>query len=227
MKSWGHWIYSLPSLLFVTAAVVLFFVTKQDARDIPVWIQAVGSVLAIVAVFWISDANRKKEGQLRNQNILAVAAAAYEYAMSIKAELVKARDPFATKDTLAAYANMEYPLLPNGRLELTKIREVYHANICAAYAMALANISYHEAGSPKAVQALLSLQAQFASFLPKSMDSLLAGPGIKLLSNAVATKNHEEKHFEGLLNSLMSQFDFISSNFELIKNELKADLKHC
>ena len=154
-----RWSYGDLTFWTVLTTVALFLGTGQEIKDIPAWVQAVGSVLAILAVFWISDSNRKAEQQSRNQSVLALARVAHNFARDIHAEL---------QSILAEKAC---------GFDGSNIRSIYHRDISQSYGEALANVPLHELGSPDAVQALLSLQVQFSVFLPDAMERLLKGPG--------------------------------------------------
>jgi len=212
--------YLLAAALTVFVSVSIYWLTSQKTEHISAWIQAVGSVLAIIAVFWVSDWNRAKEQQVRRESILAVATAAHEYALGLKKELEKARNPFENKDAMAAFASQEFPLPWNGRLDLTAIRAMYHPEICDCYAKALASVPYHETGSPKAVQALLSMQAQFAAFLQDSLNAILNGPSSYVFNDRVSVEQQKTMDFDSKLQGIIRQFEVITADYKVIMHQL-------
>lgn len=132
-----------------------------DSQTAAAWVQAVGSIAAIIGAFWISNRQasaaiqavntaHKLEQRDRRRSILAVAEACAEHARRID-------DAFSQ---------------PNPRLALTA---VYDRTIINGMVGALGSAPAHEVGSRDGVIALLSLRDQFA-FLGQSVDTYIAGP---------------------------------------------------
>lgn len=198
-----RWNYGDLTFVTVLTAAALFWGTGQEVKDIPAWVQAVGSVLAIVAVFWISDANRKKEQQSRNQSVLAVARVAHDFAKDIDAEL----QTILTEKACG--------------FDGSDIRSIYHRDISTRYGDALANVPLHELGSPEAVQALLSLQVQFSVFLPDAMEKLLKGPEQINPFNDTDTKARlVEQFIERKIPAMRLQFEKIFSDWKIVEKAL-------
>jgi hypothetical protein len=183
--------------------VAIFKCADQTAKDLPAWVQAVGSVMAILSVFWVNALNQRKEHLARNQSILAIAKTAYEFASAIRAEL-----------EMNFNAN-----LPN--FDGSKIRSLYDAEISRSYGKALANVPFHEAGSTEVVQALFFLQAQFAVLFPKSIDELLSGP---LAPQCVVTSWGGQKNMSSFIQektpAVLAQIDEIDGKWLIVKRGL-------
>jgi hypothetical protein len=128
-----------------------------DKHDhIPEWIQAGGSVLAIIGAFWIGDSTRRAEQVQKRQAIGAVVQAAQDFSDRIRDVIQRSN----------ADAGIVEP----------SIYDIYHEEVTKALADALSKIPLHELGSPAAVQAVLYLHGQFAHFLPPDIDKFIAGP---------------------------------------------------
>lgn len=198
-----RWNYGVLTFVTVLAAAALFRGTGQEVKDIPAWVQAVGSVLAIVAVFWISDANRKKEQQSRNQSVLAVARVAHDFAKEIDAEL----QTILTEKACG--------------FDGSNIRAIYHRDIALRYGNALANVPVHELGSPEAVKALLALQVQFSVFFPDAMDRLLKGPDRIAPHNDTYTQARLfETFIQGKIPTMRPQFEKIAADCMIVEKAL-------
>lgn len=197
------WRYRDLATATVSSAVLLFWWADQNAKDIPAWVQAVGSVLAIVAVFWISDANRKKEQQSRNQSVLAVARVAHDFAKKLDAEL----------QTILTGKACGF--------DGSNIHSIYHRDIARRYGEALANVPLHELGSPEAVKALLALQVQFSVFLPDAMDRLLKGPDRIAPHNDTDTQARLfETFIQRKIPTMRPQFEKIAADCMIVEKVL-------
>lgn len=197
------WSYGGLAFLTVSTAVAMFFGADQGAKDLPAWVQAVGSVLAILAVFWVNALNQNKEQLARNKSIQAIAETAYEFASEIGAELEK--------------------ICAENRLNFdgSKIRSLYDPEISRSYGKALANVPFHEAGSTEVVQALFFLQAQFAVLFPKSMDELLSGP---VVEQGVVTSWGAQKNMSSFIQNktpaVLAQIDEIAGKWLIVNRGL-------
>lgn len=180
----------------------MFFSTDQGAKDLPAWVQAVGSVLAIIAVFWINSLNQSKEQLARNQSIQAIAGTAYAFASAIRAELKK-------------IAAEKYP-----NFDSSKIRAIYDPEISRSYGKALANLPFHEAGSTEVVQALFFLQTQFSVLLPKSIDELLSGPAAHGVVSTWGSPKDITSFMQEKSPPVISQIDDIENKWEIVKRGL-------
>lgn len=198
-----RWNYGDLTFVTVLTAAALFLGTGQEVKDIPAWVQAVGSVLAIVAVFWISDSNRKKEQQSWNQSVLAVARVAHDFAKEIDAEL----QTILTEKACG--------------FDGSNIRSIYHRDIALRYGNALANVPVHELGSPEAVKALLALQVQFLVFFPDAMDRLLKGPDRIAPHNDTYTQARLfETFIQGKIPTMRPQFEKIAADCMIVEKAL-------
>lgn len=198
-----RWSYGDLTIATLLGAFLLFVGTHQDVKDIPAWVQAVGSVLAIVAVFWIADSNRIKEQRSRNQSVLAVVRVAHDFAKSIDVELQS-----IWEERVCGFDG-------------SSIRSIYHRDISLRYGDALANVPLHELGSPAAVKALLALQVQFSVFLPDAMDRLLEGPAEIAPFNDTDTKARMfEKFIQIKIPAMRSQFKKIETDWTIVEAAL-------
>lgn len=197
------WRYRDLATATVASAALLFWWAGQSAQDIPAWIQAVGSVLAIVAVFWIAEANREKEQRSRHQSVLAVVRVAHEFAVSIDTELQA-----ILGEKLCGFDG-------------SNIRSIYHRDISKRYGEALSNVPLHELGSPDAVKALLALQVQFSVFLPDAMDGLLKGPDQISPYNDTDTKARLFQTFiQKKIPTMRPQFKKIAADWKIVEDAL-------
>ena len=201
--------------LSAAACLIFLYLYLPDAKtDVPAWIQAGGSVLAIIASFWVVDLNRKSEQREKRNDVFAVVKAAHGYAQKIR-RVVDASHP-------------------SNRIVDSSIYNLYHRNITDGFAQALANIPFHEVGASEAVEAILDMQTQFAQFLPDSIDAFVGGPQNQLafhdLQNHFITANEPERSqqrnelfvqmFNTLANNVRGNLSRIDANFELVQIHL-------
>lgn len=189
--------------LILLISVGIFKCTDQTTKDLAAWLQAVGSVLAILSVFWVNALNQDKVQRAGNQSILAIVKTANEFVTPIRNEL----------QTICSSNASNF--------ENSKIHSLYDAEISKSYGKALANLPFHEAGSTEVVQALFFLQAQFAVLLPKSMDALLTGP---LVQEGVVTSWGTQTNLGPFLQKsvppVLHQIDEISRQWEIVEKGL-------
>ncbi|PUE23230.1 hypothetical protein B9Z39_15900 [Limnohabitans sp. JirII-29] len=202
--------------LFLSAAlslVLVYWYLPCPKGDVPAWIQAGGSVLAIIASFWIADANRKSEQQERSQRVFAVAKAAHEYAKKIRGSIAFDQQ--------------------NDRFN-SAIHDIYHRDVTRSFARALADIPFHEVGTSDVVQALLSMQVQFDEFLPNSIDALIKGPtgnpefegtrndldDLPPIERSIQRKLLRDRYIGVLVKNVYTHIDVIDANFEEVQRAI-------
>jgi uncharacterized protein YukE len=127
----------------------------DENQHIPAWIQAGGSVLAIIGAFWIGDSTRRAEQVQKRQGIGAVIEAVRDFSMQIRG--------------IVQQSDAETGVAAN-------VYNTYHREVTNALAHALSNIPMHELPSSDAVRAVLYLHGQFAHFLPPVIEKFIAGP---------------------------------------------------
>jgi hypothetical protein len=218
IKKMSHVIYKqkhLLLMLFFSLLLVIAYLFFGKVEDLPAWIQAGGSVLAIIASFWIVSYEKRSKQLERQRDILAVAAAAQSFSEQIR----------KTIDTPGDIEDIVNP----------ELYGVYHSSVATAYATALANIPFHEVGSHAAVQALLSMHVQFAHFLDFSIQELMSGtvnnkqfedPRVvfEQYPEPERTKKIKElrsSQFETLVNNVRVHLDAIKRDYEIIKMEVR------
>ena len=123
-------------------------------QDYPAWIQAIGSVAAIVYAVRISRSSINHAASAKRKTIFAIAEAAHTHACNIR----KAIDAmgFNSGNNIQIYA-------------------VYDKTIIEGVVKALQGVPMHELGSSKAVIAMLSLTDQMV-FLGSAVETLIQGP---------------------------------------------------
>ena len=201
--------------LGAAACLIFLYLYLPDAKtDVPAWIQAGGSILAIIASFWVVDLNRKSEQREKRNDVFAVVKAAHGYAQKIR----KVVDVSHSSNRMVDFS----------------IYNLYHRNIADGFARALANIPFHEVGASEAIEAILDMQAQFAQFLPDSIEAFVAGPHknqtfLDVQSQFSATNEPERAQqvevvfvemFNALANNVRGNLNRIDANFELIQFHL-------
>jgi hypothetical protein len=209
------WLPSRFLWLWLGAAaclIFLYFHMADPKGDVPAWIQAGGSMLAIIASFWVVDLNRKSEQRERRSDIFAVVKAAHGYAQKIRKVVDVSHS--------------------SNRMIDSSIYNIYHRSITDGFSRALANIPFHEVGASEAVESILDMQVQFAKFLPDSVDALVAGPQKQQAFLDVqiqfSTTSEPEKSqqvevvfvgvFNTLANNLRGNLDRIDADFDLIES---------
>lgn len=146
------WICAGAMSIFALA----WFLSKRFAgaggQDLAAWLQAVGSIAAILAAFLVGRQTIAEERNERRRSIVAVAGAAAEHARRIREVLDRGDDP--------------------GNV---RMYNVYDKSIVDSMVHALTNAPAHEVGSPEGVIALLALRDQCV-FLGVQMEAYLRGP---------------------------------------------------
>lgn len=143
----------IAAICFFALAWFLSIRFPGDAgQNLAAWLQAVGSIGAILAAFLVGRQTIAEERNGRRQSIVAVAGAAAEHARRIRDVLDLGNDP--------GHARMY---------------NVYDKTIIDGMVHALTDAPAHEVGSPDGVIALLALRDQFV-FLGVQMERYLAGP---------------------------------------------------
>ena len=153
-KRFNRW-----ACLFIVSTFVLvgiYWSLGGATCDLPAWIQAGGSILAIIASFGIADWGRSSENRERRENVFAVVKAAHEYAGKIRKSV----------DDSVLSGQMVDPV----------ISHLYHRSITDGFSRALANIPFHEVGTSEGIAAILDMQIQFERFMPNSLEKFIAGP---------------------------------------------------
>jgi hypothetical protein len=192
------------SLITITTLLIgLYSAARADgfgSNNTAGWMQAIGTILAIVGSFLITENQSRKNSEsileaqklasiAKKNGILAVVQAAKMHAKNISSAV-----------------SPETPL---------KIYEVYHPSIISSVSEALSSAPLYEIDSPEAVGALLSLSNRFV-FLGASVEAFIAGPwkneNMKgLLENLRDTKNRSQ-----LLSTLKSSNQVLAGNVQTI-----------
>ncbi|WP_139744809.1 hypothetical protein [Aeromonas media] len=204
----------LFTLLLVGFLVIAAYLTFGSTNELPAWIQAGGSVLAIIASSWIASHDKVSRQKDRRKDVLAVAEAAHHFSKKI-------RDIIDSSCSKEGGVNIE-------------IYNVYHDSVVNSYAKALGNIPFHEVGSSTAVQALLAMQLQFSELLGSSIEKLLQGVNSNVdFQKGASSYDHypepqrtemiaklKELHFNALSGNVKVHLSIIEKSFLTLKNEM-------
>lgn len=202
-------------LLVAVSAYLLwrFFPGHADGQTLAAWIQAIGSIVAILGAFWIgkmqvSDAHRI-EKQARQRSILAIAEAAHEHARRI-GEAISQAEP--------------------GR-PLTLYR-VYDKTIIDGMVRALTGVPVQEIGSRDGVLALLDLTNQFA-FLGIAVESFInrwSDPKFRKPLEQFGPDEREQRqstadaHEKVLLTNVQLRLDQIRADYVSLRTAIDRDV---
>ncbi|KAB0663196.1 hypothetical protein F3X86_20420 [Aeromonas veronii] len=211
LRSYNRHLFTLFLVSFLVIGAYLKF---GSTNELPAWIQAGGSVLAIIASSWIASHDKVSRQNDRRKDVLAVAEAAHHFSKKI-------RDIIDSSCSKEGMVNVE-------------IYNVYHNSVVNSYAKALGNIPFHEVGSSTAVQALLAMQVQFSELLGSSIEKLLQGvnSNVDFQKGASAYDHYpepqrtemiaklKEVHFKVLSNNVKVHLDVIEKSFLTLKNEM-------
>lgn len=175
----------------------------------PAWIQAIGSIMALVVAIYLSRRAARCNELSRRKAILAIAAAAHTHACKIR----------------SAVDVMEW-----GKGANPQIHEVYHRVVIDGVVKALHGIPMHEVGSSDGVLAILSLSDQMV-FLGASVEALIDGPYkipsvVKALESIgkgdhAGRKAYCAQIFGILQNNVRGHLGIIDRDFESLKKYLK------
>lgn len=154
VEKWGWASVTLTGSVAVALGAFLFvYANGLDSgqnQAVAAWVQAIGSVAAIIGAIWIATAQGRSARREKQIAIFAVVHAAVVEARRIR-KLLRTDDP---------------------ELELSA---KYHHSIIDSYFGALSNCPVHELHSPAAVTAHLMLRDQF-SFLRTAIEICIDGP---------------------------------------------------
>uniref|UniRef100_UPI003C7E9BC1 hypothetical protein n=1 Tax=Pseudomonas veronii TaxID=76761 RepID=UPI003C7E9BC1 len=176
----------------------------------PAWIQAIGSILALVAVILASKIPVNHAASEKRRTIFAIVEAAHSHACNIR----KAIDAMGW---------------PTGNNHL--IYQVYNKVIIESVVRALQGVPTHELGSSKAVLAMLSLTDQMV-FLGSAVETLLNGPlnhpEIKKALESIDQNDHAQRlklgatGFSVLQSNARGHLDQVDKEYESLKGSLKS-----
>ncbi|MGX6566820.1 hypothetical protein [Cupriavidus necator] len=150
VKMWGVASYTLVGTALLLAGGYIAWRCGIDPGDIASWVQAIGSILAIVGAFSLVTIQGRSAWRDKQAAIFAVAHAAFRAAKDVDRAL-SSNDP-------------ESELLVNG-----------HRLIIDSYVGTLSIAPVHELSSSDAITAFLLLRDQF-SLLKEAMAICIAGP---------------------------------------------------
>lgn len=119
----------------------LCFLSGMTSSEVAAWVQAVGSIGAILSAVWISRRSADKALKEKRKSIRAIAEAAHDFS-------IKVRDVVVEKDDY-----QEAFRLLHGFYNISRIDSLVKA---------INGIPMHELGSSEAVTAMLSLGGQVA-----------------------------------------------------------------
>ena len=122
----------------------------------PAWVQAIGSITALVVAIRVSRLSVEHAGLLRQKTIFSIAEAAHEYANKIRAAINTINDD------------------PGSNINLCS---VYHRDVTAGIVRALQGVPVHELASGQQVLAILGLANQLV-FMGNATDRLLVSPAM-------------------------------------------------
>lgn len=176
----------------------------------PAWVQAIGSILALIIVFLVSKIPVNYAASVKRKTIFAIAEAAHTHACNIR----------------NAIDMMDWPSGNN-----YQIYSVYNKVVIEGVVKALQGIPMHELGSSRAVIAMLSLTDQMV-FLGSAVETLLEGPhqhpGISITLQSIALDDHAQRQkicatgFSVLQANARVHLNQIDKDYESLKDSLKS-----
>ncbi|AYG46207.1 hypothetical protein DV532_18710 [Pseudomonas sp. Leaf58] len=125
-----------------------------SSNGMPAWVQAIGSLVALVVAFRVSRLSVEHAGLLKQKTTFSIAEAAREYANKIRAAIEDIDDD------------------PGSNVSLYG---VYHRDVTSGLVRALQGVPMHELASGKQVEAILGLANQLV-FMGNATDKLLGPP---------------------------------------------------
>ncbi len=185
--------------------------TTLSADSAAAWVQAIGSILALVIAIWVSKAPINHAAMVKRKTIFAIVEAAYTHARNIR-NAIEATDP---QDW------------PTGNNYL--IYKVYNKVVIEGVVKALQGIPMHELGSSKGVLALLSLTDQMV-FLGSAIEALLQGPsrhpGMAKAMEGIRSDDYERRQalsitgFKVLKGNACGHLDVIDKDYKALRESL-------
>jgi len=176
----------------------------------PAWIQAIGSILALVIVILVSKTPVNHAASVKRKTIFAIAEAAHTHACNIR----------------NAIDAMEW-LTGNN----SQIYTVYNKVVIEGVVKALQGVPMHELGSSKGVLAMLSLTDQMV-FLGTAVEILLQGPhkhpGIAKTLDSIDQDDRAQRQkvcatgFSILQANARVHLNQIDKDYESLKESLKS-----
>ncbi|HCF2575850.1 hypothetical protein [Pseudomonas monteilii] len=124
-----------------------------SSNGMPAWVQAIGSIIALVVAIRVSRLSVEHAGLLKQKTIFSIAEAVREYSSKVRAAINDIDDD------------------PGSNISLY---HVYHRDVTAGLVRALQGVPVHELASGQQVLAILGLANQLV-FMGDATDKLL-GP---------------------------------------------------
>lgn len=122
----------------------------------PAWVQAIGSIIALVVAIRVSRISVEHAGLLKQKTIFSIAEAAHEYATKVRGAINSIGDDSGSN--LSLYS-------------------VYNSDVTAGLVRALQGVPMHDLASGSQVSAILGLANQLV-FMGKATDKLLVPPAM-------------------------------------------------
>jgi hypothetical protein len=183
-------------------------ILSKDAA--PAWIQAIGSIFALLIVILASKMTVNHTATLKRQTIFAIAEAAHTHACNIR----------------NAIDMMEWPTGNN-----IQIYTVYNKVVIEGVVRALQGVPLHELGSSKGVLAMLSLTDQMV-FLGTAVEALIEGPykapEIAKILESIDKRDYSQRQqicsttFSVLQNNVRLHLNRIDKDYKTLKGSLKS-----
>ena len=179
-----------------------------SSNGAPAWVQAVGSIIALIVAIRVSRLSVEHAGLLKQKTIFSIAEAVHEYAKELRAAIE------ATKSD------------PGSNIGLYC---VYHRDVTAGLVRALQGVPVHELASGQQVRAILGLANQLV-FLGNATDKLLEPPisqpeTLKALEGAGGNYEQRSMLLGVALNvqkrNALNHLDKIEEHYQSLKNTLK------
>ncbi|HDS1679139.1 TPA: hypothetical protein QEM39_000615 [Pseudomonas putida] len=181
--------------------------TVISSAGTPAWVQAIGSIIALVVAIRVSRLSVEHAGLLKQKTIFSIAEAAHEYADKIRSAI----------NTI----NEE----PGSNIGLYS---VYHRDVTAGIVRALQGVPVHELASGQQVLAILGLANQLV-FMGNAIDKLLVPPSmhpdvLKVLESVGDDYKQRQRLSDVALSVLkrnaLNHLDKIDEHFNLLKSTI-------
>lgn len=173
----------------------------------PAWVQAFGSIVALIVAIKVSKLSVKHAGEQRQRAIFSIAEAGYEYARQIRGaiELIT--------EEVGSNANLW---------------NVYNKDVTASLVRALQGVPAHELASGQQVLALLGLTNQLV-FLGQASEKLMVAPSLLPEVSEMLKKMEDDRQGRReLLKSIpkilksnaLKHIDVIEGHYNVLKDAL-------
>ena len=165
--SWFRPLISVQNILLLLAACFFVALFDLDKSELASWVQAIGSIAAIIAAFLIGNEQIKVQNQIREKELCTRATAFY----------------FIVKNAVNSVRSYEFVLREHDRLNALLNWKFIHCDLMRNAKNSMSQIPSYELGSYELVDSFHQICG--------SIDSVISKISMKILSDTIDPVDYE------------------------------------